>query len=138
MELHNGVTVYARSKVEASWAEIFGNAGCLETFHEDTYLYYNTKDGFSKRYLPDFRIETPGGRIYCEIKHNEENCLNDPRPSASVKFDPNLKILCLGGKPTDKMGFTVRLISSSGEKIYKNISLVQLSALLDCDLTQEG
>lgn len=135
VKLSDGTEVNARSKVEASWAKVFGNAGCLDSYHEDIKLLFRSEKGYLRNYTPDFRLETDSGRIYCEIKSNKEACLADIRPPGCVKYDDSLRFLCLGGKPRSRNGFTVRLISSIGETVYTKVTLKQLSELLDCDLS---
>lgn len=134
VELRDGQTVHARSKVEAAWAKVFGNAGCLDSYHEDITLKFLSEKGYTCNYTPDFRLETDDGRIYCEIKSGKEACLADVRPPACIEYDKELRFICLGGRPRSKNGFTVRLISSLGETVYTKVTLKQLGELLDCDL----
>lgn len=134
VSLKDGSKVNARSKVEASWAKVFGNAGCLESYHEDIKLQY-VENGYIRNYTPDFRLETVVGTVYCEIKSNKESCLSDTRPPACIEYDKDLRFICLGGRPRSKNGFTVRLLSNLGENIYTKITLKQLSGLLECNLT---
>ena len=124
----------ARSRLEALWIEQLSTCEyfrCVECVPVPLWIHgpYGT---ILRNYLPDIVIENADGKIFVELKPTTELALVDDRQKRALELNPHYKFVIIGGYPYQGRGVTVKLLTGTVEKVYKNVSVDQVLQFLGC------
>lgn len=126
-----------RSRLEALWVAEF--EGCSEIICVECTrvpLWITGPYGkFLSNYNPDITVESKtGDRTFVELKPTTEMALTDDRPTRALELNPHYKFVVIGGYPYQGRGVTVRLLTGTQEKVYKQVSVPEVLKFLGCGL----
>lgn len=125
-----------RSRLEALWVAEMDQCEslhCVECVRVPVWIT-GPYGKFLSNYTPDLVVDTPDGRVFVELKPNEELALADDRQKRALELNPRYRFVVIGGYPYQGRGVTVRMLTGDKEIIHKKVQVRQVLSLLGCGM----